>query len=343
MDAQTAKRLNKVKDRHTDALFKKANVIGVYVDYKKVDGRRMKDRPCIVVMVSKKVGPGKLSKQDMVPMTLDGDLTDVIDAGGPFVAQEFDPTKKHRPAPPGVSIGHKNITAGTFGCVVKRGGLRFILSNNHVLANSNAAEMGDAIYQPGPVDGGTSADRIAALADFVPIVFESGGGGGGGGQPPCNISKGFAGAANLAAKALKRHSRLRAYNPADLNNEVDCAIARPLDDADITEQIVELGTPIGMGEVQGGEEVRKYGRTTRLTQGRVVTGNATVQVNYGGSNGLARFVSQIITSNMSQGGDSGSAVLDLEGRLVGLLFAGSDEYTILNHMSKVFQLLNLQL
>ena len=44
---------------------------------------------------------------------------------------------------------------------------------------------------------------------------------------------------------------------------------------------------------------------------------------------------------MSQGGDSGSAVLDEQDRLVGLLFAGSDQTTILNRIENVFDALNL--
>src|SRR3546814_8805883 len=49
----------------------------------------------------------------------------------------------------------------------------YILSNNHVLANSNNATPGDAVLQPGPFDGGTDpADRIASLSRFIPITFD---------------------------------------------------------------------------------------------------------------------------------------------------------------------------
>jgi hypothetical protein len=82
-----------------------------------------------------------------------------------------DPTTRERPAPNGFSIGHPDITAGTLGAIVTDGTDLFILSNNHVLANSNDANIGDPSLQPGPADGGTSADQIATLADFVPITF----------------------------------------------------------------------------------------------------------------------------------------------------------------------------
>ena len=53
-------------------------------------------------------------------------------------------TQKRRPCPPGFSIGHPDVTAGTLGAWVHRGrsDAYFILSNNHILASSNDAEMG---------------------------------------------------------------------------------------------------------------------------------------------------------------------------------------------------------
>ena len=46
---------------------------------------------------------------------------------------------------------------------------------------------------------------------------------------------------------------------------------------------------------------------------------------------------------MSQGGDSGSAVLDQNNHLVGLLFAGSDSSTIINRIENVFSVLGVSL
>src|SRR5437016_13214084 len=62
-----------------------------------------------------------------------------------------DPTKRQRPAPLGFSVGHPAITAGSIGArVVDPSGNVYVLSNNHVLANSNDATIGDAALQPGP-------------------------------------------------------------------------------------------------------------------------------------------------------------------------------------------------
>src|SRR4029077_10867515 len=82
----------------------------------------------------------------------------------------------------GVSVGHFMISAGTLGCLVQSTapgtGDHFILSNNHVLANTNSGTKegpgvpGDDIWEPGPLDGGM-APAIAQLTDFEPIVFGS--------------------------------------------------------------------------------------------------------------------------------------------------------------------------
>src|SRR3989441_5004723 len=87
-----------------------------------------------------------------------------------------DPTKRQRPAPLGFSVGHPLITAGSIGArVADAAGNVFVLSNNHVLANSNDATIGDPALQPGPFDGGTApADQIGTLAAFNTIDFSGG-------------------------------------------------------------------------------------------------------------------------------------------------------------------------
>ncbi|GAG85232.1 unnamed protein product, partial [marine sediment metagenome] len=250
--------------------------------------------------------------------------------------EDFDPTKKHRPAVPGTSIGHKNISAGTMSCIVLKDGQEMILSNNHVLANSGQAEIEDAIFQPGPADGGTSEDEIATLYSFVPISMI----GGDGGLPDCNIAKVMAKVANAIAKFLGRQHRLLAYGPLDVINYVDAAVGLPT--GPITKEIRDIGVPTALIEPQLGMNIQKYGRTTRHTTGIILQIHATVNVNYGIGK-LACFEEQIIAGPMSQGGDSGSAVLDMYKNLVGLLFAGSEQTTILNPIHKVFEELDLTL
>jgi hypothetical protein len=85
-----------------------------------------------------------------------------------------------RPAPGGVSVAHFQVTAGTIGCLsigrtAPSNTRLMILSNNHVLVNSNSAVFGDCICQPGPADGGRCPqDQIAILERFGPINFARG-------------------------------------------------------------------------------------------------------------------------------------------------------------------------
>jgi hypothetical protein len=68
----------------------------------------------------------------------------------------------------------------------------------------------------------------------------------------------------------------------------------------------------------------------------------TVNVQYGPGR-VALFTDQLLAGPMSQGGDSGSAVLDGGNRLIGLLFAGSENTTIINRIEHVFSELRLTL
>ena len=81
---------------------------------------------------------------------------------------------RHRPASGGTSVGLAYVNgAGTFGCLVEDpAGDRYLLSNNHVIADINRAPIGSPIIQPAKFDGGvTPRDNIARLAAFEPIDF----------------------------------------------------------------------------------------------------------------------------------------------------------------------------
>ncbi len=123
-------------------------------------------------------------------------------------------------------------------------------------------------------------------------------------------------------------------------NLVDAAIARPLNDADVVDEILKIGPIQGVGIAELGDAVKKSGRTTEFTTGQILQVDVTVDVDYGAGR-TARFVDQLLAGPMSQGGDSGSAVLNDDDRLVGLLFAGSDNTTIMNRISHVLTALGV--
>ncbi len=325
--------VKKTLTNHRLQLLEQSNVIAVGAGYKVTGGQKTSNLG-IVCSVTKKVAPSQLSSKDLVPPTLDGVLTDVIETGVIRALQS--PTEKHRPAPGGVSIGHRDITAGTLGCLVKKNARLVILSNNHVLANSNAAEIGDPVLQPGPHDGGRyPEEHIADLEQFVPLQFS--------GLPSeCPIATGIAGFLNRIADLLGSSVRLQAIDRQQKENLVDAAIARPLNPEDVKKVILQIGTIQGVAEGTLGMAIKKSGRTTGLTSGEIQQVDVTVNVQYGEGK-IAQFKDQLMAGAMSQGGDSGSAVLDESNQLVGLLFAGSDTSTIINRIQNVFSELGVAL
>jgi hypothetical protein len=237
---------------------------------------------------------------------------------GPIDAQSF--TFKMRPAPGGVSVGHVKVTAGTLGCLARgkqapRSNRVLILSNNHVLANSNSAAYGDCIIQPGKYDGGLCPrDRIAILERYVRIGF------GAGHVNYVDCATGWAWHALVRKELLYRHSSgLRLFRISS--------------------------APKGCAP---GMLVGKTGRTTELTAGRVLGCSASIWVNYGG--GLrAFFKDQIairgLSGDFSRGGDSGSVIWTWDGTRnpVGLLFAGGGGYTFANKIGRVLAYLDINL
>lgn len=308
-----------------EGLHARANVVATGIGFKVSNGTRT-DELSIICSVTEKVPLAALSAADLVPEQLGGFRTDVI-ATGEFRALKT-PTERWRPAPCGVSAGHDRITAGTLGCVVHRDGELLLLSNNHVFANTNAGAPGDAILQPGPIDGGTAADRIATLDRFVRIEMAEE-------QSSCALANGVASALNALARLGGSNARLRAVSSRVASNLVDAATARPDDVALIDAEILGIGAIAGQGRAELGTRVRKSGRTTGLTMGEIVQVDVTVDVGYGEGR-TARFADQLMAGAMSQGGDSGSAVVDVENNIVGLLFAGSETTTLVNRIEHVF-------
>jgi len=279
------------------------NVVGVGIA-EKVAGDHLTGRPAVTVYVVSKARAGDVDAEALVPGEVRGVPTDVV-ASGEFLARPY--RGRYRPAPGGVSLGHHRITAGTLACLVRRDSTLYVLSNNHVLANSNAAAAGDAVLQPGAADGGRNPeDVIAHLSEFVPIEFGG---------------------------AL---------------NAVDAAIAE-------TSQDLVTATNTCLGDLGAepvtptrGMVVRKCGRTTQQTRGIVTDVNATVRVSYGES-GTATFRDQTLVEGIggrsfSEGGDSGSLIVDESGnRPAALLFGGGPAYTIGSPISAVLGALGVSI
>ena len=330
------RQVTEVTDRHKESILAKPNVLGVGTGYKKQKGKQLGDL-CVVAMVSQKIPRAGLDPLDLVPVEVEGISTDVIQVG--FLRAHQARTDRWRPALGGVSLGHYMITAGTLGVVVRdrKTNDRLILSNNHVLAHNNQGQHGDPVLQPGAVDGGREEkDTFAALERFYPINFSLG-------PVECRTAEAYANFGNWMAKILGSKHRVQAFwSDPQATNQVDAAVARPLDEMEVLDEILEIGAISGVLPAMLGMRVRKSGRTTGLTTGQIMVLDATVNIDYGGQS--ARFEKQIVTTAMSQPGDSGSLLVAAESlQAVGLLFAGSDQVTLHNPIHAVLECLDVTL
>ena len=213
-------------------------------------------------------------------------------------------TAMMRPARPGVSIGHYKGGAGTFGAVVysTANNEPLILSNNHVLANSTMI-----------------GDQKAKIGDSIV-------------QPATNDG---------LNKEIAKLAKIVPLKPQPETNVVDCALARPLNPADVDPNILEIGMVQGIVDPVVGMQIQKSGRSTGRTTGKIRAVQATVKVNYG-DNKVLVFEDQIVANSMSSPGDSGSLVLDMKNRAVGLLFAGSNLSTVINPIKPVLETLQVR-
>jgi hypothetical protein len=235
---------------------------------------------------------------------------------------------KHCAAKAADQIGHqwehvKDINSrfcctGTLGSLVTKNGKQYILSNNHVLARSNAAKMGEAIMQRGYVDT----------------------------VPPCSMS-GTINVANLSQFVALKFTG---------NNTVDAAIAEVIPGkVSSTGTLLQIGN-ISSSSVNPKLSlgVEKSGRTTAKTTGTINMVDVTVSVTGYGSCGTsnpktATFVNQftVTASGMfSGGGDSGSLIVTKPAagkkpNPVGLLFAGSSTSTVGNPINVVLSSLGV--
>jgi hypothetical protein len=320
-------------------LMQKPNVVGVGVGYKHVNGKQTTE-DALLVFVKQKLPATRLRKSELIPRQLQGHQTDVIEVGEIRLLSR---TGYFRPAPPGCSIGHYRITAGTLGAVVrdKKNKEPLILSNNHVLANSSdgrdgKAEHGDAILQPGPADGGLlPKDTIAELERFIPLEKEII-------SPVCRYGSFFQRTLNSLLKIIFPSYRMALYKINRNNNLVDAALARPLTNKYIKYEILELGKPTGTAEVMPGSTVTFSGRTSGVRSGKVLAVASVIRVNLDQET-TALFEDQIITEGISAPGDSGSLVVNGKMEAIGLLFAGSEQITACNRIHNVMRLLNIEL
>lgn len=205
----------------------------------------------------------------------------------------------------GISGAHANLSgqSGTIGyfCTRKSKLPRrkevHLLSNRHVFADlwKPKVDDGDLIVQPSP--GEPASNRpIGTLVSFSALKFDN-----------------------------------------DLNepNYIDAAIAKlwaPLTHKPLIPLIGAVKGYVATKDVNIGEAVRKFGRTTGYTEGKIFSICLDIWIRYDRTGQSAFFQDQfLIEPDLPQftkfvsGGDSGSLLVDVEQHAIGLIFAGMSE------------------
>ena len=205
---------------------------------------------------------------------------------------------------------------GTLGSLVQRNGVFYILSNNHVLARSDSATVGDNIIQPGLVDSNcnpNSATVVAHLSQFVRL--ETAG---------TNVD---AAIAQINPGAVDTNGTIFSLGTTAQGN------------------VPSPGSPhAGTGMAASvGLRVAKSGRTTGLTCSSVGAIGISTKVQYQtgcgtGTTFSVTYQNQVSVSGgtFSGQGDSGSLIVSqATADPVALLYAGSDTDTVGNLVQDV--------
>ena len=221
---------------------------------------------------------------------------------------------------------------GTLGSLVTRGGVQYILSNNHILARSDAgtatagATAGDAIVQPGLIDTATcttaGTTTVANLSQFFNLQT--------GPTPKIDaaIAQVVSGAVDPAGKIEYLGASL-SVDPKDLPDDVPVADAPQ----------AGSGTTVSINRA-----VAKSGRSTGLTCSTIDSINTNTNVDYAvncdgtGNTFTVNYVNQIdvLGGDFSGQGDSGSLIVTQDtANPVALLYAGSDSDTVGNPVGQV--------
>ncbi len=205
---------------------------------------------------------------------------------------------------------------GTLGSLVQRNGLFYILSNNHVLARSDSAALGENIIQPGLVDSNcnpNSASVVAHLSQFARLE-----------TPGTNVD---AAIAQINPGAVDTNGTIFSLGSTATGN------------------VPNPGSPhAGTGMAASlGLSVAKSGRTTGLTCSTVGAIGVSTKVQYQtgcgtGTTFTVTYQNQVSVSGgtFSGQGDSGSLIVS-QGTAdpVALLYAGSDTDTVGNPVQDV--------
>jgi hypothetical protein len=215
---------------------------------------------------------------------------------------------------------------GTLGSLLTRGGTKYILSNNHVLAKSDFGTVGDPVTQPGIIDvpqtcstNGTTT--VANLSEFYNLQTGS-------------LPKVDAAMAQIVNGAVDPTGSILLLGSTMTNGVPDPA--PPAAGAGISPTAAQGGPHNGL--------VAKVGRTTGLTCASILTINFTTTITYTqncdgtGTSFPVTYNDMVQVSGGQFGapGDSGSLIVTQDtAEGVAILVGGNDQDTVGNAITDV--------
>lgn len=211
------------------------------------------------------------------------------------------------------------------------------------IVRSKEPEEIDRTGKHRPVPGGVSVGHVDVTAGTAGFIVEDDDGNQYAGSnnhvyaDTNNASEGDTiiqpGSVDGGSGSSDKSGELAGYVPLEDGVTVDFAWATQIAEYELN--IAELGTPDGSPvDPAIGDNLIKSGRTTGITEASVEQIGVNVTVNYGDA--TYQINDCIITGDMSDGGDSGSATLMKDSmEPVGVLFAGSNTATVHNKATNV--------
>jgi len=320
-------------------------VVHVSVGLKETNGQ-VTDQLCVRVYVAEKKGKADVSAPELIPADIHGIPTDVNTVG----SFEFQiDNSLYRPIKGGIQVTNRivdintagngrQISRGTLGCIAidNTDNAPVLLSNWHVLYANSGAD-GENVFQPAP----TTLPQLTALQ----LPF----------RPPDDADK----------IAVNRRSAITskvdgAIAAIDVSSCCHCCgihYSNEINGLSVAGRPAK-NTIVGDLRATSGMSVFKVGQSTLRAEGVVVDDNyPSFSITLGGT--IHTFTGQIAIQNVdptkpfSDHGDSGSAIINIDNKIVGLLFAGGKNVpvkgtpqpfvTLANHIADVFTALNIRI
>jgi hypothetical protein len=295
-----------VKRRVEVGLLSRRGVVGVDIGEKVTAGRRT-GQVGIVVYVRRKLPAARLLASDVVPAEIEGIATDVVADDvvlhRALLDSEFPPARgaeRHRQVLGGISLGPWRTVQLSPPDAPRPGEYAIVGTLGALVTDRVGHVMGLTTFHAACVD-----DAWSVGDEMVHPSRVDGGSHGDVVGTLCRaaLSGSVDGAAVLLAPG-------RSYRPS----------------------IVDIGPVTGTAAAARGGVVRKRGRTTGLTTGRIASVDATVLMDYRDGLGVRVLRDQIrieaVGGIMGDYGDSGAAVVDPDNRVVGLYVAGNTSGTV---------------